>query len=152
MDVLKKFAKNHNGYYRVCLCVNNIRKSFFVHRLVYETFVGTIPKNTNKTSGDDILTINHKDENKQNNKLENLELITLKENVNYGTAKRRNALKRVKKVYQYTMDFTLVKIWESASECGRNGFSFRDISLCCLNKKKNYKGFMWSFTPLFNND
>ena len=51
-------------------------RTHYVHRLVWETFVGPIPEG---------LQINHKDENKCNNSLENLEVMTPKQNMNYGT-------------------------------------------------------------------
>ena len=47
-----------------------------VHRLVWKTFVGPIPEG---------MQINHKDENKTNNSLENLEIVTPKQNMNFGT-------------------------------------------------------------------
>ena len=57
-----------------------------------------------------------------------------------------------KKVYQYTLDFELIKIWTSETECQRNGFRANNISSCCLGKRKTYKGFIWRFTPLFENN
>ena len=53
-----------------------------------------------------------------------------------------------KQVYQYTLDGELVKIWPSTAECGRNGFNSGHISQCCNGKKKKYKGYRWSYTPL----
>ena len=55
-----------------------------------------------------------------------------------------------KKVYQYTLDGELVKIWLSTMECGRNGFTQSAVSACCNGKKyyKTYKGYIWSYEPL----
>lgn len=55
-----------------------------------------------------------------------------------------------KKVYQYTLDNQLVKVWESAREAGRNGFDSPTIINCCNNKKntKTHKGYNWSYEPL----
>lgn len=54
-----------------------------------------------------------------------------------------------KKVYQYTLDGELVKIWNSTCECGKNGFHQGNVSACCRNeylKNKNiYKGFIWKY-------
>lgn len=47
------------------------------------------------------------------------------------------------KVYQYTFDGKLVKIWNSASECGRNGFMQSHVTECVNGKKKQYKGYLW---------
>lgn len=61
---------------------------------------------------------------------------------------RLNNIQRSKKVYQYTLDGKLVKIWSSTAECGRNGYDKSGISACCLNKIKTHKGYIWSYYPL----
>ena len=53
-----------------------------------------------------------------------------------------------KTVYQYDKDYNLIKIWYSTTECHRNGFDFRNISACCLGKRKTHKGYIWSYTEL----
>lgn len=53
-----------------------------------------------------------------------------------------------KTVYQYTLDGELVKIWPSATECGRNGFYQGHITDCCNGKRKSHKGYRWSYEPL----
>ena len=77
--MIKQFL-GMNGYMKVSLSKNGVIKSKDVHRMVYEAFCGTI---------DNDLQVNHKDECKTNNKLENLELLTPKENTNYGTHNER---------------------------------------------------------------
>ena len=62
---------NHKGYQRVFLFNNNTRKAHFVHRLVTENFI----KNPNNKE-----QVNHKDGNKRNNKVNNLEWMTREEN------------------------------------------------------------------------
>ena len=69
--LLSIFDTNREGYLRVILFSNGKRKRFFVHRLVAETF---IPNSENKPQ------VNHKDGNKQNNNVENLEWVTCSEN------------------------------------------------------------------------
>ena len=71
------------GYARIDLTANHKPKKFYVHRLVWETFVCRIP---------DGMQINHIDENKLNNSLENLEMCTPKYNSNYGTRGARIAM------------------------------------------------------------
>lgn len=71
---------NGTGYLRVCLYKEWKCKIFLVHRLVAEAFIGEIPKG---------LVVNHKDENKHNNNVENLEICTIKYNNNYGTHNKR---------------------------------------------------------------
>lgn len=62
----------------------------YLHRLIYETFIGDIPQG---------MQINHKDENKMNNDIENLEVVTPKQNCVYGTRNERisNSCKGKKK-------------------------------------------------------
>lgn len=59
-----------------------------------------------------------------------------------------------KKVYQYTLDGTLVKIWPSTQECARNGYNQGEVATCCRGgiwkngkwiKRKSYKGYIWSY-------
>ena len=63
-----------SGYQRVGLWKNG-GKWYQVHRLVYEAFVGDIPKG---------MQVNHINEIKSDNRLENLNLMTPKENTNWG--------------------------------------------------------------------
>lgn len=78
-----------NGYYRVRLSKNSKAFRFVTHRLVAIAF---IPNPHNYPQ------INHKDENKLNNHVDNLEWCTPKYNINYGTGIKRRASKRGKKV------------------------------------------------------
>lgn len=72
--------KKYKGYYSVTLCKNGITKMYLVHRLVWEAFNGPIPPG---------MQVNHKNEDKLDNRLENLEVVTPKENSNYGTRNKR---------------------------------------------------------------
>ena len=72
--------KNSGGYLRVALTKDWVKKQFTVHRLVAEAY---IPNPENKPQ------VNHKDENKENNNVDNLEWMTAKENNNYGTRTQR---------------------------------------------------------------
>ena len=51
-----------------------------------------------------------------------------------------------KKVYQYTLDGVLVKIWENGNECAQLGFTH--VHECCNGKRKTNKGYIWSYNPL----
>lgn len=152
-SILKLAEKNK--YLYATLSEHGVEKSLSVHRLVAKAF---IPNPNN------LPEVNHKDENTFNNCVDNLEWCDRSYNNKYGTrisrasetlSKKhletnylRNNEKLSKPVYQYTIDGKLVKIWDSAMECGRNGFNQSNISACCLGKRKTHKGHIWSYTPL----
>ena len=77
--ILKQDISN-DYYYQVSLCKNGKKKKVYVHRLVAGTFL----KNINNYP-----CVNHKDENKLNNCVDNLEFCTHYYNNNYGTKKKR---------------------------------------------------------------
>lgn len=71
-----KFTKQRNGYLQVGLCKDKKQKKFLVHRLVYMAFNGEIPAG---------LEVNHiNDKDKTDNRLCNLNLMTHKENLDWG--------------------------------------------------------------------
>ncbi len=113
-------------------------KSFLVHRLVAEAF---IPNPEGKPQ------VNHKDENKINNNSDNLEWMTKQENDHYGTAIKRRAEKQSKKVYQYSLDGKLLKIWKSTNECKKAGYNRTGIWFCCKGMHSQHKGYKWSYDP-----
>ena len=121
-----------NGYYYIGLVKNNKRINYKIHRLVAEAFLPN-PNNYKE--------VNHKDENKANNVVTNLEWCDRKYNQNYGTRTEKCS----KKVYQYTLDGKFVKEWKSTAECGRNGFSQSSVSACCRGRYKTANGFIWSY-------
>lgn len=72
---LLSLCKNKWGYLFVCLRKNGFKKMDKVHRFVLETFIGPCPKNHE---------CNHKDGDKKNNKLSNLEWTTKSENLKHA--------------------------------------------------------------------
>lgn len=131
-----KLRTDKDGYLLVALCKNNIKKTFRVHRLVAEAFI---------PNPDNLPCVNHKDENKQNNVVSNLEWCSYEYNINYGTRNERMAKRRSKTVLQYTLDGQFVREWESAAEAGRNGFNNGHVASCCRDELKTHKGFIWKY-------
>lgn len=79
--VKRKHILKHNsnhGYFLVCLCKCGAEKYFRIHRLVAEAFI---------PNPDKLPYVNHKDENKQNNAVDNLEWCTAQYNTEYSQAK-----------------------------------------------------------------
>lgn len=137
------FMKDRDGYLKLSLSKDGISKQYIVHRLVAEAFILNPKK---------LPQVNHKNEfEKWNNTVENLEWVTEKENINYGTGLKRRADKRSKRVYQYSKDYELIKVWKSATDTKKNGYNAKHVSACCNLKRKTHKNFIWSF-ELINTD
>ena len=111
-NIILKQSVSKNGYYCVRLSINNKPKTFFVHQVVYETFIGKRPKGHVKGDSKKCMVINHKDENPLNNCAENLEVISHYENVLYGTAKQRQIDKLSTPLYQYSLKGELIRHWQ----------------------------------------
>lgn len=131
-----------DGYYRVCLYKQSVQKHYKVHRLVWSAFNGQIPQG---------YEINHIDENPSNNRLENLNLMTHKENINYGTRNERSAKKHIngkksKSVLQFDLNNNLVKEYPSIRQVEREtGFANQNIVNCCKGKLKQAYGYKWKY-------
>ena len=134
--MLKQHINIKGGYYYVCLLKNGKHKNYYVHRLVAQAF---IPNPNN------LPQVNHKDENKTNNNVDNLEWCTNEYNHNYGTINERISQSQSKPVLQYDLNGNFIKEWKSVNECGRNGFNQGDICKCCNGKRKTAKGFIWRY-------
>ena len=104
-------ATDTKGYLRVCLHKNNKANTQKVHRLVASAFI----ENPNNYP-----CVNHKDENKQNNNVDNLEWCDSKYNCNYGTTQQRRADKTKKKVAQISKDGSIVKVWDSVNDASND--------------------------------
>lgn len=141
---IRKYIITTWGYTRVGLLSNGTEKKIFVHRLVAEAFVPN-PDPEHKTQ------VNHINEDKTDNRAENLNWMTPKENCNWGThnerARKLNTNgKCSKRVAQYTLDGELVKIWPSLNEIERQtGWCHSYISTCCLGKRKSAYNFIWKY-------
>lgn len=139
---------NTNGYIRVGLCKNGIRKNKYVHRLVAEAFIPNPEK---------LPEVNHKDEIKTNNELSNLEWCTSEYNSNHGTRNKRVAQAHSIRVKAVNVKTGEVLTFNSTAEAGRNGYSRGRVSDACRGDYKNgrtgkligdgrtYRGHRWSY-------
>ena len=125
-----------DGYFRVCLCKENIKRSFLVHRLVAEMFIPRTDETTN--------VINHKDENKQNNNVENLEWCTVAYNNNYNDGYAKRGLKRRKPIVAFR-NGELLKFGSITEASKALGTSHGNIVMCLQGKRKTAKGYSFQF-------
>ena len=137
-EKILKPQKNGWGYLFVRLSKEGSNKMYTVHRLVLMTFDPN-PDMEN-------LQVNHIDEDKTNNRLENLEWVTCKENCNYGTHNDRVAEKLSLPIVQLTLDGKYIRSYKSSHEAEREGgFHPGNIIQCCKGKRKTHKGYKWQY-------
>lgn len=138
-EKLLKPIKRKGGYLAVSLYKEGKLKKFSVHRLVAQSFIEN-PNNFNE--------VNHKDENKVNNSVNNLEWCDRKYNCNFGKRNERSALNRTNHptISKKVLCIETGKIFQSINEAERQtGIKQSSISKCCLGKRKTAGGFHWKF-------
>ena len=118
-----------NGY----LYVTINRHSVPIHRLVATCFLD------NKAN---LPCINHKDGNKHNNSVDNLEWCTFSENLIHAYTNKLN--KRPKPIIQMKNGIVINR-YESARSAELYGFSNQLIAKCCKGKRKHHKGYEWKY-------
>ena len=133
---IMKQQTDKDGYKKVCLCKENVRKTFFVHRIVATAFI----ENSHKYP-----CINHIDENKQNNRADNLEFCTVQYNTAYGNGIYKRSSKRKKAINQIKNGI-IVSIWDSATNASKATKISRGNIVSCLNGyRKTAGGYSWEY-------
>lgn len=152
------YLKPHNkGYLQVELSNRGIKKMHTVHRLVALAFVPGYSEG---------LVVNHLDENKQNNRCENLEWCTTSENTKHScnihpqrysnNGKHRHQSSRASSlkgrylfgvpIIQCDQSGKTLQTWSSPVEI-RNALGYSDWSIreCCRGKRKQAYGYIWQY-------
>ena len=137
-NVYSKFSKrfltpkkDKEGYLSVAFYGGEKPKYFKIHRLVAMMFI---------PNPDNLPQINHKDENKANNSVENLEWCTGKYNVNYGTRNERAGKIRGYMVYCVELNKTFNSMVEAERETGA-----KQIATACRGMYSHSGGYHWKF-------
>ena len=134
---------NVHGYLRVKLYKDAKPKSYQVHRLVASAF---IPNEQGKEQ------VNHKDGDKGNNNVANLEWLTQSENQIHAYLNGLNNTDHAiaatkKKVVQRTIGGDWLKTWDSLSQASRaTGIPIGNITHCCKGRINHAGGFKWSYS------
>lgn len=144
---LLKLRKSKFGYMRAALYNSSGEKhEIMVHRLVALAFIEN-PLN--------LPQVNHKNEVKTDNRVENLEWCDCSYNINYGTRnsivskkQKENKDKTVaRKVMQINPNTNeVIKVWNSLRDIERElGIPHSNIYYCCTGKRKTRGGFIWKY-------
>lgn len=162
-EEILSLATNHNGYLVFNLGKNNTKR---VSRIVAETFCDINNIKRINENDDSRIEVNHINEDKLDNRACNLEWCTQKYNLAYGSHNERaystklkngsfeKALNKAhesnrKKIYQYSIDCELIKIWDSLTSVNQNFCSIRSNH---IDGKHKVKGYLWSYETLDNID
>lgn len=138
--IFLKPYKTKKGYLQATLSKNGDKEQIYLHRIVIETYC--------PVEGMENLQCNHKSEIKTDNSLNNLEWMTAKENVNYGTRNERAAA-AISKAVRCLDD---KKLYPSMKEASRQiGINISNISRCCNGKRKSAGGLHWMFEEDYQN-
>lgn len=144
-EKILKPRKTPTGYLHVSLYKDGKAKQLKVHRLVADAFIPN-PKG--------LATINHKDEMKSNNAATNLEWMSLKDNINYGTHNKRCAEANInnpafsKQVLMFDKQTgELLAMFPSIHEASRVTKIYQSsICECCNGKLKSAGGYNWKYS------
>lgn len=131
------------GYLKVGLSKKGKCKTIYVHKLVAEAFIPNVYN---------LPEINHKDENKENNRVDNLEWCTYYYNIHYGSAIQRGRGKQLnnkrtsKSVLKIGKNNEIISKYDSINEASRQtNINCVNICQCCNKKRKTAGGYKWVF-------
>ena len=130
---IMKCNKDKDGYLLVLLAKESKNKYFKVHRLVGIHYID---------NPDNLPQINHKDENKQNNTVDNLEWCTNKYNNNYGTKNDKSK----RPIIQLSLDYKYICRYKSIVEASKKiNKNHSHIVQCCKRQRKSAYGYIWRY-------
>ena len=128
-----KARKNRGGYLQVNLYKEGKMKRCSVHQLVAQVFCENL---------EGYKEINHIDENKLNNRADNLEWCSRSYNMHYGTRTEKIS----KPIFSVDKKSGLIMWWKSAKEAEDcTGIAHQNISKCCKGKIKSAGGHIWFY-------
>lgn len=135
-DKIRKLMLSEKGYYLVMLTKNNTSKNYRVHRLVAKHFIPNI---------NNYPIINHIDEIKTNNHVNNLEWCTQNQNLNHGNARLNQSKGQNIPVLQCDLYGNVIRRYDSMIDTRQDGFSNSGVGRCCSGERKSHKGFIWRY-------
>lgn len=140
--IMKPICEKESGYRSISLYKNGKMTKYNIHRIVAKAF---IPNPNN------LPQINHKDENKTNNRADNLEWCSTLYNLTFGSRLSRIAEKRAKKVAMLNEDGKPVMVFSNISKIERDyGIHHSNIIAVCQGKRERAGGYKWAYLDDYN--
>ena len=136
-------CNNMRGYLQINLWKGGERKLHYIHRLVLSTFSPC--ENSHE------LQVNHIDENKLNNSIENLEWCDSSYNINHGTRNKRSAEKNTNgklsiPIVQLSREGKYIRSYKSSHDAAREGgYHQGSIIACCRGRQKTHGDYKWMY-------
>ena len=145
--LILKPSCDRGGYLRVDICKNGVRKIESIHRLVAEAFI---------PNPNGLPQVNHIDEVKDNNNVENLEWCTREHNINHGKRNEKASQKLSKKIRAVNVETDEVLTFSSVKEAVSKGYAHGAISESCrgvyktndgklIGDGRTYRGHRWYY-------
>ena len=138
-EVIMDYSDRNTKYINIPLYKDKKEYRCQLHRLVLSSF---------KPETDTYEDVNHIDENKHNNRLDNLEWCTKTYNQSYGTAPERKRMSQPtrKEILQYDLDGNLIKKWNSVKEIRKTiGYVEHCIIDCCKGRAAASYNYVWKY-------
>lgn len=142
----RRFTIGADGYLSgSMMCIDGKTRYYKVHRII--AYIFCEKEESIKDIPFEDLDVEHINTIKTDNRIENLRWCTRKGNMKNPITRKRMSESAKKKVYQYTKEGKLVKVYASTIETQVDGFVQANVSACCRGVRKTHKGFRWSFVP-----
>ena len=135
-----KESMTDRGYLTVHLKKDKISTTHYVHRIVAQAFI---------SNPNDLPQVNHKDEIKTNNNVSNLEWVTPRENLLYGSRLEIVITREMFETEQRDMCDNILNVFPSISEASRQtGIDKGNICQCTKGKKNSAGGYKWTLVDI----
>lgn len=135
-SIIRKPQMSNKGYHILRLTKDGVTKNYRVHRLVAQHF---IPNPNNYK------IINHINEIKTDNRVENLEWCTQQYNLEYGNTRLRQSIGQSIPVVKCDKNGNIIKKYDSMISVKDDGFNNGCVGMCCSGERQSHGGYKWRY-------